>query len=75
MPWRGIPLFRLAGAKRPLEVHPDVARKRCLENECHRLPGHGIGTLGFGEWVMLIISCTLSRSLIWTCRNYVQARY
>ena len=42
MPWRSIPLFRLAGAKRPLELQTEVARKRCLENECHRLPGHGI---------------------------------
>ena len=52
MPWRGIPLFRLAGAKRPLEVHPDVARKRCLENECHRLPGHGILDYAFDDWIL-----------------------
>ena len=41
MPWRDIALFRLAETKHPLGMHLEVVRKRCIENECHRLLRHG----------------------------------
>ena len=56
--------FVQAGAKRPLEVHPDVARKRCLENERHRLPGHGIQA----------VFCSFALPGISLCRSWLSFR-
>ena len=60
MPCCGICLFSRGKTQRPPGTYPEVARKRCLEKECHRSAEHGIFRANRRSWIVLHSPITLN---------------